>query len=43
MKYEDLSFKVTNKDGIETICDIVSVVPNEENQEEISLVSLKIY
>lgn len=34
MKYEDLSFKVTSKDGIETVCDIVSVVPNEENKEE---------
>ena len=34
MKYEDLSFKITNKDGIETICDITSVVPNEENKEE---------
>ena len=34
MKYEDLSFKVTNDDGIETICDITAVVPNEENKEE---------
>ncbi len=34
MKYEDLSFTVRNKDGDEVICDIVSVVPNEENPDE---------
>lgn len=34
MKYEDLSFTVTNDDGIEVECDILSVVPNEDNKEE---------
>ncbi len=34
MKYEDLSFTTTNKDGIEMICDILAVVPNPDNQEE---------
>ena len=34
MKYEDLSFTITNDNGMEVICDIVSVVPNDENKEE---------
>lgn len=34
MKYEDLSFTTTNKDGLEVICDILSVVPNPTNSEE---------
>lgn len=34
MKFEDLSFNMTNKDGLEVICDITSVIPNEENSEE---------
>jgi len=33
MKYEDLSFTMTNKDGIEMICDILAVVPNPEDKE----------
>ena len=34
MKYEDLSFEVLNDDGIEVECDILSIVPNENNQNE---------
>ncbi len=34
MKYEDLSFTTTNKDGLEVICDILAVVPNPNNSEE---------
>jgi hypothetical protein len=34
MKYEDLSFTTTNKDGLEVICDILEVVPNPVNSEE---------
>ena len=34
MKLEDLSFTTVNKDGIEMICDILTVVPNPENKEE---------
>ena len=34
MKYEDLSFTAPNKDGIEVICDILSIVPNPDNKEE---------
>jgi hypothetical protein len=34
MKYEDLSFNITNKDGLEVTCDITCVIPNEENSEE---------
>lgn len=34
MKYEDLSFTIKNKDGLDVICDITSVVPNEENEKE---------
>ena len=34
MKYEDLSFTLTNDEGMEVVCDITSVVPNEENKEE---------
>lgn len=33
MKYEDLSFTV-NKDGVDLTCDVLSVVPNEENENE---------
>ena len=31
MKYEDLSFTTTNEDGLEVICDILTVVPNPIN------------
>ena len=34
MKYEDLSFTTTNKDGLEVICDILAVIPNPTNNEE---------
>lgn len=34
MKYDDLSFTIKNKDGLDVICDITSVVPNEENEQE---------
>ena len=34
MKYEDLSFTTTNKDGLEVVCDITTVIPNDENNEE---------
>lgn len=34
MKYEDLSFTVKNSEGNEVICDIVSVVPNDDNPDE---------
>ena len=34
MKYEDLSFDIINKDGIEVTCDITSVIPNPDNSEE---------
>ncbi len=34
MKYEDLSFTAVNKDGIEVICDILTVIPNPEKSEE---------
>lgn len=34
MKYEDLSFTVKNDAGEDVICDVISVVPNEDNQEE---------
>ena len=34
MKYEDLSFEVVNDDGLEVECDILSIVPNEENKNE---------
>lgn len=33
MKYDDLSFTIKNKEGLEVICDIVSVVPNEDTNE----------
>ena len=33
MKYEDLSFTVTNDNGEEITCDIVSVVPNPDNDD----------
>lgn len=33
MKYDDLSFTIKNKDGLEVICDILSVVPNEDTNE----------
>lgn len=32
MKFEDLSFNMTNKDGLEVICDIISIITNEENE-----------
>lgn len=34
MNYKDLSFEVTNEEGITLQCDVLSVVPNENNQEE---------
>ena len=34
MKYEDLSFNVKNEDGTEIGCDILSVIPNDENPEQ---------
>ena len=34
MKYKDLSFDVVNDDGIEVQCDILSIVPNEDNKNE---------
>ncbi len=34
INYKDLSFTVTNEEGEETICDVLSVVPNEENKNE---------
>ena len=34
MKYEDLSFTIKNDDGEDVICDIISVVPNEDKQDE---------
>ena len=34
MKYEDLSFEIKNEDGLEVECDILSIVPNEENKNE---------
>lgn len=32
--YKDLSFDVKTQDGEEFTCDILSVVPNEENKNE---------
>ncbi len=34
MKYEDLSFDIINKDGLEVTCDIKAVIPNPDNSEE---------
>lgn len=34
MKYEDLSFDVLDDNGNTVKCDILSVVPNEENKDE---------
>ena len=34
MKYEDLSFDVLDEEGNTIKCDILSVVPNEENNNE---------
>ena len=34
MKYEDLSFSIINDQGIEVECDILSIVPNLENNDE---------
>lgn len=34
MKYEDLSFDMVNNEGIEVTCDITSVIPNLENNDE---------
>lgn len=33
MKYEDLSFTIKNKEGLDVICDIVSIVPNDDGDE----------
>jgi len=33
MKYEDLSFTLTDENGEEITCDIVSVVPNEQDED----------
>jgi hypothetical protein len=34
MKYEDLSFEMKNKDGLDVVCDITAVVPNPDNDDE---------
>ena len=34
MKYEDLSFDIINKDGLEVTCDITAVIPNPDSSEE---------
>ena len=34
MKYEDLSFTLTDDDGEEVTCDIISVVPNEMDEDK---------
>ena len=34
MKYEDLSFDIINKEGMEVTCDITSVIPNPDNSNE---------
>lgn len=34
MKYDNLSFSLINNDGEEIVCDILSVIPNEENSNE---------
>ena len=34
MNYDDLSFDVVNDDGIEVQCDILSIVPNDDNKNE---------
>lgn len=34
MKYEDLSFTIKNNQGIDVVCDIISVIPNKDNNEE---------
>ena len=34
MKYEDLSFTTTNEDGLEVICDILTVVPNPTQEQQ---------
>ena len=34
MKYDDLSFTVKNAQGKEVVCDILSVVPNDKNENE---------
>ena len=34
MDVKDLSFDVINEDGVELTCDVLSVVPNEDNADE---------
>ena len=34
MKYDDLSFTIKNDKNEDIVCDIISVVPNDENEEE---------
>ena len=34
INYKDLSFDVKNSSGEELTCDILSIVPNEENKNE---------
>ena len=34
MKYKDLSFTVKDELGEDIVCDILSVLPNEENENE---------
>ena len=34
MKYEDLSFEMKNKEGLDVTCDITAVIPNPDNSEE---------
>ena len=34
IKNKDLSFDIKTQDGEEVTCDILSVVPNEENKNE---------
>ena len=34
MNYDDLSFTVKDANGNDVVCDIVSIVPNDENSKE---------
>ena len=34
MKYDDLSFTVKDNKGNDVVCDILSIVPNDENPKE---------
>ncbi len=43
INYKDLSFTVKNDKGEEIICDVLSVVPNEENKNEPYVVFQIIY